>query len=284
MLIAQITDLHIRTDAQGRVNAARLEQVLEHLAEAGPALIVATGDLADHGDVDSYRRLKALLAAAPAPVHLLPGNHDCRDALLSVFPETPVVEGRINAVVEVGGRRIILLDTLLEGRHGGHFSDAQGDWLAARLAEAPDTPALIAMHHPPVPSGIEWMDIQSPQGWADALARAVEGHGQIVGYISGHIHRPAVTQFMGRPLVIGSSCAPQLVLDLLPLEQSRADGRPMIVAEPPAYTLHDWTGRGLVSHFATATRPPVLARHVGEKEDLPAPMEWRMQEGERQDG
>lgn len=282
MLIAQISDLHIRAGPAGRVNDARLLRVLEQVADARPDLVIATGDLVDHGDLDSYRRLAQMLAELPMPVRLGVGNHDRRGAMLRVFPDTPADGGELRYVIDIGARRVIMLDTLLEGRHGGHCSQAQADWLAARLGEAPERPTLIALHHPPVDSGIAWMDVQSQPGWALPLERAVAGHAQIVGYVAGHIHRGMAMQFMGRPLVVAPSCAPQVALDLLPLAESRRAGRPMIVAEAPGFVLHRWTDAGLVSHFAAAGTPAVLARHRGdvEQEDM-AMLDWME---ERQDG
>ncbi|MET0371655.1 MAG: phosphodiesterase [Sphingobium sp.] len=277
MLIAQITDLHIRPGEDGRRNDARLLQVLDRVADAGPDLVIATGDLTDEGDEPSYRRLRQLLGALPMDVHLALGNHDCRAAMLRVFPETPVEDGLVQYVIDSGARRIIVLDTLAEGRHGGHFSPAQGAWLAARLAEAPDRPTLIALHHPPVDSGIGWMDAESEEGWAAPLEAAVAGHMQVAGYITGHIHRPSVAQFGGRPLVIGSSTAPQVALDLALMPIARGDGRPLIVEEAPGFVLHRWTAQGLVSHFADARDNAVLARHADMLSiDEADPMAWHM--------
>ena len=54
---------------------------------------------------------------------------------------------------------------------------------------------------------------------------------------------------------------PQVALELRPIDSAHADGRPLIVADPPAYALHWWNGRELISHFDTATDHEVLASY-----------------------
>jgi Icc protein len=45
------------------------------------------------------------------------------------------------------------------------------------------------------------------------------------------------------------------------IDPDQPDGRPMIVADPPAYAIHYWNGEQLVSHFDTAEEHTVLARY-----------------------
>ena len=52
----------------------------------------------------------------------------------------------------------------------------------------------------------------------------------------------------------------QLSLDLNPIDPERPDHREMIVAEPPGYALHRWTGADLVTLFDTVEEHVVLAR------------------------
>jgi len=97
--------------------------------------------------------------------------------------------------------------------------------------------------------------------WVAELEGAMAGHGQIVGLICGHIHRPIVTSWAGRQLAICPSTAPQVALTLLPMDPDVPDGRPMIVADPPAYALHYWNGQALVSHFDNSDDHVVLASY-----------------------
>ncbi len=90
MIIAQITDVHIGFD-QGNpdeINRLRLDRTLKELAEATllPDLLLATGDLTDHGDIPSYEALRDAFAGLPFPVWPCMGNHDQRDNFRAIFP------------------------------------------------------------------------------------------------------------------------------------------------------------------------------------------------------
>lgn len=265
MLIAQITDIHLGFDPDNpaEFNRKRLDQVVRTLCdmEPKPDLLFATGDLVDRGDVDSYRRLRRALAIVPCPIWLCVGNHDVRENFLDVFPNMPTANGFIQYVVDHGPLRFIVLDTLEDGRHGGGFCAIRSAWLRARLAEEPGKPTVIVLHHPPIETGIEWMTTDPDEPWVRELEGALEGHDQVVGLICGHIHRSIVTSWAGRQLAICPSTAPQVALTLAPMNPDAPDGRPMIIADPPAYALHHWNGRALVSHFDTTDEHVVLARY-----------------------
>jgi hypothetical protein len=70
-----------------------------------------------------------------------------------------------------------------------------------------------------------------------------------------------MTTWAGTRLAVCPSTAPQVALDLAVIDPDRPDGRPMIVADPPAYALHYWDGEHLISHYDTADEHTVLARY-----------------------
>jgi len=264
MLIAQITDIHLGFDRGNpeEMNKQRLDRVLATLLELKPQpdLVFATGDLVEHGDVESYERLRAALSTLPFPVHYALGNHDLRANFRQVFPEAPVADGFIQYAVDGYPVRCLVLDTLEEGRHGGGFCETRAAWLAACLAEAPDTPTLILLHHPPAAIGIDWMDPGEDEAWIERLANALAGHDNIVGLISGHVHRAATLDWRGIKLCVTSSTAPSIALDLTDINPEHPDGRPMIEAGEPGFALHRWAGGRLISHFAMP-QAKVIARY-----------------------
>src|SRR5262249_33963319 len=141
------------------LNHSRFRATLDRLAEAPnrPDMLVLTGDITDRGDIESFERTAAMLAGCPVPVWPIVGNHDTLESLLRAFPQVrPAEGGFLHYVLEHDGLRIVLLDTLEPGRHGGAFCAARQAWLTARLDEASQAPTLIFMHHPPVVSGIDW--------------------------------------------------------------------------------------------------------------------------------
>lgn len=271
VLIAQMTDIHVGfapDEYPEELNLTRFRATLARLIHGPnrPDMLVLTGDITDHGDAASFAKTVALLAGCPFPVVPLVGNHDSREGLLGAFPQVvPADGGFLHYVIEAGlGLRIICLDTLEDGRHGGAFCEARAAWLAARLAEAPDSPTLIFMHHPPVIAGIDWMDPAPDEPWMMRLRSVLDGQSQVQAIHCGHLHRPITTQFAGIPLGVTPSVAPLVAMDLTPIDQDTPDDRDLITAEPPTYALHRWDGHSLVSHYERVGDWQVLARfHAG---------------------
>jgi Icc protein len=266
MLIAQITDVHIGFD-QGNpdeLNRRRLDKVLSVLCamRPRPELLLVTGDLVDQGDDRiSYGRLRDVLADCPIPYHLALGNHDGREAFREYFPEVPTADGFVQYAIEHLPVRVLVLDTLDEGRHSGAFCDTRAAWLEARLDEAPERPTMIVLHHPPIETGLAWMSENPAAEWVLRLEAIVAPRSNIVAMVAGHIHRPMTTRWAGTNLAVCASTAPQVALDFMPIDSEHPDDRPMIVADPPWFALHYWNGRQLISHFDIAADHHVLARY-----------------------
>ncbi len=263
MLIAQLTDIHIGFDPgdpEGEANLQRLWQVARRLREGPnrPDLLLLTGDLTEHGAASSYARLKAALGDLDCPIWPIPGNHDDRMTLAAAFSQVPQ-DGFCHYAIDLNGLRILMLDTLEPGRHGGAFCETRAAWLAEQLATNPNVPTLIAMHHPPFTSGIAWMDTDPAEPWVARFAAAIAGHEQIVAVICGHLHRTIVTRWLGATMIVSPSIAPAVALDLTEIDPGHPDQRALITAEPAGYALHRWDGRNLVSHFESLGDLTVLA-------------------------
>lgn len=264
LLIAQITDLHLGFEpGADEPNRQRLEAVIDTLLAMPrtPDLMLATGDLTEHGTAEAYAALRSALDRCPWPVWLIPGNHDKRGPFSAAFPEIPVRDGFVHYALDAGPLRIIMLDTLEEGRHGGSYCERRAAWLAGELAAHPDRPTLIALHHPPIETGIGWMSADPAEPWVQRLAAVIAQHPQIVRVIAGHVHRPIMADWGETTVWISASTAPQVALDLRAATRA-PDARAMIIAEPPGFSLHLWNGSLLVSHAGMADSGPVLARYT----------------------
>ena len=284
MLIAQITDIHLgfEPDNPDEFNRRRLDKTLRALRALKPTpdLLLATGDLADTGDDEvSYQRFKQAIADLPFPVFPCMGNHDSRGPFRREFPDVPAPDGYIQYAIEDFPVRILVLDTLEEGRHGGGFDEVRAAWLRERLAEQPQRPTILVLHHPPIESGLSWMTENPDADWVERLRAIVAANRNIVAMLAGHLHRSVVTQWAGTTLSVCPSTAPQVALDLDRIDPDKPDGRPMIVADPPAFGLHLWTGSGLVSHYDTVEQHMVLARYEEALQPL-----VQMLLAEKQDG
>lgn len=252
-LLAQISDLHIQPLGKliaDRIDtAAYLERCVARLNALVPRpdAVIVTGDLVDQGTVEEYERLRALLAPLEMPVYLLMGNHDERGAFRSVFGDARYRSGGafVQYAVDVGGLRVIALDTNEPRTSGGTLCAARRAWLAAELDAARDRDVILAMHHPPFATGIHFMDAaRLDPGDTAAFAALVAQHPNVHRVICGHLHRPVQVRFAGTIASAVPSCAHQVALALDP----RA---PIALAlEPPAFALHLWTPAGLIAHQA----------------------------------
>jgi 3',5'-cyclic-AMP phosphodiesterase len=242
VLLAQISDLHIDGEGERTARARRVMDYLAALPHPVDAVLV-TGDIADHGQPAEYRAARELLAG-PAPVLVCPGNHDRRDSFRRVLLGDPGGgDGPVNQVHGLDGVTVLLCDSTVPGQDGGYLDDETVGWLDAALAAAPDRPALVAMHHPPVTLGVPFID-GIRQAGGDRLAEVVRRHDQVVAVLCGHAHTAASTWFAGRQLLVAPGVASTL---LLPAERPAGD----ILDDdaPPAIAFHLLDGGRLTTHF-----------------------------------
>ncbi len=267
ILVAQVTDLHIGFDRGNphEFNVGRLNLVIDTLnaMRPKPSLLMVTGDMVENGDdLDAYRHMVALIGRWEGPVLWALGNHDSREGFRAVLPDVPTDKhGFVQYEMDHGDVRWIVLDTLDSGRHGGMVCEKRAAWLKARLRERKDVPTVIALHHPPVDTGIDWMSALGCEAWVNRLEAVVRPAKQVVGMIAGHVHRPIATSFGGKPLVVCSSTAPWVALNLEDIDPRDPDGRALIVGDPPAFALHYWNGERLLTHFDSAGPRQVMATY-----------------------
>ena len=258
LTIAQITDLHVTTDKDPvncKRNERRLRAVLKaiHAMQPRPVAIIASGDLVDRGEPEEYAALQTILRDVELPLHLGLGNHDRRAPFLAAYPSSPVDSGGfVQYAVDIGGLRVIMLDTLDETSGDGAFCVARADWLKRTLDQAPDTPTVIVLHHPPIASGIQWMDPQPDDAWILRLAEALAGREQVLTGICGHTHRAFHGLLGGQLFSASPATSIQLTLNLTPVDMRTPDGREMLVDEPPGYTLLMWDRGRLTTHTCVA--------------------------------
>jgi 3',5'-cyclic-AMP phosphodiesterase len=209
--------------------------------------VIVTGDLADDGAPRSYARMRELIAPLTVPIHPIPGNHDDRDALREAFADHPGVagsDGFIQYAVDCGGLRVLLCDTLLPGSDGGLYDAARRAWLAEELED--DLPTIVAMHHPPILTGIPAFDaIGLPDEDRRALAALLGDRPGVLRVAAGHIHRIITADVGGVPVAVAPSAWLQAVLDLRP-------GAAIVLGDDrPGYALHVLADGGeLVTHAA----------------------------------
>lgn len=252
MDIVQVSDFHCVADgerAYGRVDTqamlARAVAAVNGLRPR-PDLVIATGDLVQAGRAEEYAALRSILSALEIPLAPCLGNHDARGAFKAAFADLGLAFGPepfVQYVIEADALRIVVLDTVTEGSDAASFCEARAAWLQARLTGAA-RPTLIVTHHPPFMTGVPWMD-PARLDWTQGLARVLGDHQhQIVGVISGHIHRAIHGWFGAIPASTCPSTAHQVAFDL-------TAARPALSLEAPGFQRHLWTDGRIITHTAS---------------------------------
>ena len=186
----------------------------------------------------------------------MPGNHDQRAALRTSFADHAYLPRKgpsLDYVIDDYPLRLIALDTLVHGQTGGALTAEQIRWLDDRLSAQPDTPTIVALHHPPFAVGIGFLDRMGLAG-APALSEVICRHGQVQRVVCGHIHRNVTARFAGIVASVAPSTAHAVPLALGPKPAPSG-----VTYEPPGFHLHYWLdGVGLTTHTAhTAFPDPV---------------------------
>lgn len=176
-------------------------------ARSRPEAIVFTGDLADKGDPEAYATLRSIVEPAAqrmgAQLIWVMGNHDDRAAFRAgLLDQAPSMKS-IDRVYDIGGLRIISLDSTVPGHHYGEVTGDQLDWLAEELASPAPHGTLLAMHHPPVPSMLDLATLVELRDQA-SLAEVIEGS-DVRGIIAGHLHYSTNATFAGVPVSVASA-------------------------------------------------------------------------------
>lgn len=191
LTLAQLTDTHLldqTTEILRGINPWQTFQtVLDAALECQPDGLLLTGDLADAGSLAAYEHLRTATESLNLPVYWLPGNHDEPDLLHQVFPDAPY-HGPGQSL-DLGTWRLILLDSVLPtAQFGeGHLTADTLQWLEEALSRHDSQPTAIALHHPPVATGIDWLDQIQLQNAEDFLS-LLEGFDQVQFVAFGHAH------------------------------------------------------------------------------------------------
>lgn len=211
--LVHLSDTHLLAggaDLGGRYAVeAHLRATLERIErlELRPDALVFTGDLTDLGEPDAYRRLRALVEPVAerlgAPIAWVAGNHDERPELRRDLLGQPPTEEPVTAVWDLGGLRLIALDSSVPGWHHGELDDGQLAWLRAELATPAPLGTILALHHPPLPSHVPMFDILELRE-QDRFAAAIAGS-DVRAILAGHLHYSMSGTFAGVPVSVAAA-------------------------------------------------------------------------------
>lgn len=211
--LLHLSDTHLLPDGDplyGHIDAeGYLTKLFDDLEAGGarPEAIVLTGDLADKGAPDAYKRLRSIVEPAArrlgATMIWVMGNHDDRGNFrLGLLDEEPLTDP-IDRVFDVNGLRIIALDTTVPGLHHGEISDQQLRWLAAELSSPAAHGTILAMHHAPIPCVLDLAVLVELRD-QHKLAAVLQGS-DVRSILAGHLHFSTHSSFAGIPVSVASA-------------------------------------------------------------------------------
>jgi 3',5'-cyclic-AMP phosphodiesterase len=243
-LILQVSDPHIGAEWGGPDPEGKLAAAVESALATCPRrdAVLVTGDLTDHATDAEYEQVRELLAPLGGPLYVLPGNHDDRRGLRRHFA-VPGGDGEpVQYAVDLGPLRLVVLDTTRPGEDPGALDAERLGWLDDELAGAPETPTVLAMHHPPLRTRMPAWD---QLGLADtdrrALGEVIERHPHVRRIVAGHLHRTMAGELAGRAVLTAPSTYVQARLEFGAQGVELAD-------EPAGFAVHTLHDGELVSH------------------------------------
>lgn len=246
-LLLQISDTHLGADWKGAEPDECLLRAVEAIIELPqrPDALVISGDLTQNGAPEEYERVRQLVAPLDLEPHVLPGNHDLRGPLREAFGLPGEGEEHVSYAVDLGPLRLVCLDSIVPGVDAGSLDDGRTEWLDAALAEEPEKPTVLAMHHPPLSTAIPTFDaIGLAPEWRAELGKVLARHPQVLRVIAGHVHRPIVAELAGRAVLSVPSTYLQAVLKFAP---APIEMRP----DPSGFAIHALSDGALTSHVQT---------------------------------
>jgi 3',5'-cyclic-AMP phosphodiesterase len=204
--VAQITDTHLfaddRQEMLGCRTNASFQTVINGIRELDPQpdILLLTGDLSQDETVASYEYLRSCIDPLQIPTYWIPGNHDqgladMEQILNSAFisPAKQFQQGEWN---------FILLNSMIIGQVQGRLSIAELTRLEQQLQNS-NQPAIVILHHPPLPVGAACMD-QIRLENSDELFAVLDRFSQVKLVVFGHIHHAfeqqrQTVQYIGTP-------------------------------------------------------------------------------------
>ncbi len=195
--IAQLSDFHLT----GRIGHApsyhRFLKVLDLAKAHQPDLWLLTGDLVNDGNSEAYDWLFAQFSDFGAPYFAIAGNHDVTHEIgiglpydqrlhLPLTPDARLLDCHHHKLDTVSWQLLMLNSAISSQTHGAITASAL-TWLDQTLQQ--DTsPALIALHHHPLPVGSAWIDALALSN-TDDFWKIIDKHPHVQAIVCGHVHQ-----------------------------------------------------------------------------------------------
>ena len=235
MIIAQISDTHIALDTPDADQRIRdFERTIADInaLDPMPDAIFHTGDIAHSGLQEEYAEAVRILARAPVPVYVVPGNKDNRASLHAAFESRGYLKpdfSFIEYAVEDHPVRLIAVDTLNTNSNKGDFCPERTRRLIELIDAEATKPIAVFAHHPPfeVKVGPDPINFETPE-MMERLRQTLQRSGRVIAVFSGHVHRGTAGHVGSIPATVMPSTATTL----------RKGAYPPHMKASPVYHIH----------------------------------------------
>ncbi|MFM7868714.1 MAG: metallophosphoesterase [Planctomycetaceae bacterium] len=254
--IVQLTDLHTfrnpETLLKGVATWHFLEQVIELLQQLNPQpdAVVITGDHTHDELPETYSAIRQLLRPWLDRLWQVPGNHDDRLHLRTVFSDriSGMSDQPIRFRFEAPGWLCLGLDTHVPGSVAGSIDQEQIEWISRQLLSTPRTRCALFMHHPPTLLNSVWMDAIGLSG-REMLAELCSRENRIQLICCGHVHH----EFHGQLAQAAVRTTPSTGIQFAP-----DSDKPKFVPGQPGFRVIDLTPAGYsteILRISESSRP-----------------------------
>lgn len=242
-----LTDLHFQhpehPDARGAEQTlGTLERAIKMIANLPkrPEFVLFTGDIANFGDVASYRVVEEKLSKLNLPIFYVLGNTDDRTGFHTAQGSSGAQPDALHYFdMLVKDVHVIGLDSCVPDKVWGQIGAEQFEFLDDALERHPGVPKIIALHHPPALPQFPGRAFQSlDQASSERFGAMLEG-AEVAAVMCGHIHLNRIVHWKGVPIV--SNCGLQGATD------PGFDG--LRFTTQTGFALHELSGAALMTNF-----------------------------------
>ncbi len=187
MKIIQLTDLHLGRkgeDTRGIDVRAHFLKALNIIANHQPDCLVISGDICYRApELPIYEWFFSQLKDYPIPWEVIPGNHDDIGLMRQVLDiEQDIKEDGLYFSRIIHGEPILFLDT-----SPATMDPKQLVWLQQQLSTHQQD-LIIFMHHPPLLSGVPYMDTNHAFKSRKEIKNILINHPYNLTIFTGHYH------------------------------------------------------------------------------------------------
>ncbi|MEM9820834.1 MAG: metallophosphoesterase [Bacteroidota bacterium] len=205
MKIVQITDLHIDEKGEYPFNIdvrKNFTNILQKVRDISPDHLVISGDLCYRtGDAAIYKWIKTRLDLQEFSYSVIAGNHDDSALMAKTFQiERLLNDDELYYAKKIKKTSCLFLDTAK-----GYHSDHQLKWIKRQLKNNKEA-LVIFMHHPPIKSGVPFMDQKYPLQDMDAIQEIFFQYPHNLQVFCGHYHTEKTIQINNLMVQITPSC------------------------------------------------------------------------------